>query len=181
MISGPALVLGDDVNTDELHPSRFYSLDDATVRAGFLGAVGPEKRGIRTPSLASPRGSAAEEVPVGPVVVAGANFGVGSSRETGARVFLLAGVRAIVARSFARIFFRNASNLGIPVFVCPELVAPAPGDVVLVDLERGEVRCGGRTFPIAPPDAYWAAVCAAGGLARYLGLEPVAAGDRAAS
>ena len=72
MIRGKALVLGDDVNTDELHPSSFYSLDDTKVRQGFLRAV-------------EGREGDAEKDLSGSIVVAGRNFGIGSSRETGAR------------------------------------------------------------------------------------------------
>ena len=80
-LEAAALVLGSDINTDVLHPSRFYSLKDDTVRSGFLGAHQGDL------SQASPQSQGPK------IVVAGANFGCGSSRETGARVFLLAGVR----------------------------------------------------------------------------------------
>lgn len=155
---GPALWLGDDVNTDELHPSRFYSLDDQRVRDGFLGAVGPKRLGEGALSA--------------PIVLAGRNFGVGSSRETGARVFLLAGVQAVVAVSFARIFYRNVSNLGLPALVCPALadVTPTAGEPVAVDLARRVVRVAGRELPTEPLDPYWQAVADAGGLAAWLGL-----------
>ena len=107
IIHGRVLVFGDNVNTDELHPSRFL-LDDRTVRSGFLqAAAGYEQVGS---------GDVA-----GRIVVAGDNFGCGSSRETGARSFLLAGVRAVVGRSLARIFSRNVRNLGLPAVECPTL------------------------------------------------------------
>ncbi len=159
---GPALVLGHDVNTDELHPSRFYSLDDRTVRAGFLGAAGHKAAGGAQGAVAV--------APEGPIVIAGRNFGVGSSRETGARVFLLAGVQAVVAESFARIFFRNVSNLGLPALVVPGIRA-GPGERVEVDVAAGVVRVGDREYRATPPDPYWAAVGAAGGLAAWLGLD----------
>ena len=157
--SGPALVLGDDVNTDVLHPSRFYSLDDAKVRSGFLGAV-------------EGREDAAEADLAGGVVVAGRNFGIGSSRETGARVFLLAGIQAVVAVSFARIFHRNVLNLGLPALVCPALasVEVADGDPVGLDLETGQLTVGGRTLQTEGLDPHWQRVLRAGGLAPWLGL-----------
>ena len=159
MIVGPALLLGHDVNTDELHPSRFYSLDDAKVRSGFLGAVeGREQTG----------GSELR----GRVVVTGRNFGTGSSRETGARVFLLAGIQAVVAVSFARIFHRNVLNLGLPAVACPGLAehTPADGESVTLDLEAQTLSFGDVVLPTETLDPHWRRVLAAGGLGPLLGL-----------
>jgi 3-isopropylmalate dehydratase small subunit len=161
MIRGKALVLGDDVNTDELHPSSFYSLDDTKVRQGFLRAV-------------EGREGDAEKDLSGSIVVAGRNFGIGSSRETGARVFLLAGIQAVVAVSFARIFHRNILNLGLPALACPALADHQPRDdqEVCVDLETGRVTFGDVILTTEPLDPHWQQVLRAGGLAPYLGLEP---------
>lgn len=158
-LSGPALVLGDNVNTDILHPSKFFSLDDTKVRSGFLGAVdGREADGQRDLS--------------GAIVVGGHNFGIGSSRETGARVFLLAGVKAIVAASFARIFYRNVMNLGLPALVCPSLATQAPtdGHEVHLCLNARTLKWEGHTLALDAWDPHWQRVCAAGGLAPWLGL-----------
>jgi len=156
---GPALVLGDDVNTDVLHPSRFYSLDDTTVRSGFLGAV-------------EGREGAAKADLGGRLVVAGTNFGIGSSRETGARVFQLAGIQAVVAVSFARIFHRNVLNLGLPALACPALadVTVEEGDEVSLDLSTGELTVAGQTLQTEGLDPHWQQVLDAGGLAPWLGL-----------
>ena len=159
-VTGPTLLLGDDVNTDELHPSRFYSLNDTKVRSGFLGAVkGREDDGQRDLS--------------GRIVVAGQNFGIGSSRETGARVFLLAGIQAIVAESFARIFYRNVLNLGMPAIICPGLAErkPVDGEVVVLDRNAGLLTFGECALAIEPLDPYWERVLDAGGLGPYLGLQ----------
>ncbi len=159
-LTGPALVFGDEINTDELHPSRFYSLDDVRVRSGFLRAVeGKEDQGQRPFE--------------GAIVVAGRTFGIGSSRETGARVFRLAGIRALVAVSFARIFHRNLLNLGLLAVTAPGLatVKPADGELVTVDLAANLVRFGPHALPIEPLDPHWRAVLDAGGLAAYLGIE----------
>ena len=152
-------MLGDDVNTDVLHPSRFYSLDDTKVRSGFLGAV-------------EGRESAAQADLSGGVVVAGRNFGIGSSRETGARVFVLAGIQAIVAVSFARIFHRNVLNLGLPALACPELaqVTASDGDPVSLDLATGRLTIGDRALQTEGLDPHWQRVLEAGGLAPWLGL-----------
>jgi 3-isopropylmalate/(R)-2-methylmalate dehydratase small subunit/methanogen homoaconitase small subunit len=166
-LTGPALRFGDDVNTDELHPSRFYSLDDKTVRSGFLRAAeGHERR--------------ADTNLGGRIVVAGRNFGIGSSRETGARVFLLHGIVAVVAVSFARIFYRNVMNLGLPAFTCPGL-ADTLGDVTDgAPIAIGDTGGGARlrigegpgSLAISPLDPYWEAVSRAGGLEAFLGLTP---------
>ena len=159
MKTGKALVLGDEVNTDELHPSRFYSLDDVKVRSGFLKAVdGRETTGDRP--LA------------GCIVVAGTSFGIGSSRETGARVFQLAGIQAVVAASFARIYHRNVLNLGLPAFECPALATVRPMDGEIVVLDEGSLSFGGNAYPLVPLDPHWQAVLDAGGLERFLGLAP---------
>jgi 3-isopropylmalate/(R)-2-methylmalate dehydratase small subunit len=158
-IQGKALVMGDNVNTDVLHPSRFFSLDDRTVRSGFLqAAAGFEQIG----------GSAR----AGRVIVAGENFGCGSSRETGARAFVLAGVRAVVARSLARIFSRNVRNLGLAAVECPSLPELAPGVELEVDLAHGRlvVPEASLDLPLTPLDPFWAAVLQAGGLLPFLGL-----------
>lgn len=170
-LSGKALIMGDNVNTDVLHPSRFFSLDDRTVRAGFLqAAAGYEQVG--SGDLA------------GRVIVAGENFGCGSSRETGARAFVLAGVRAVVARSLARIFSRNLRNLGLPAVECPSLPVLAPDSVVELDLAHARLRVAAASLdlPVTPLDPFWAAVLEAGGLLPFLGLgEPAAAPRLAAS
>ena len=159
MIKGPALVLGDDVNTDELHPSRFYSLDDGVVRSGFLGAVEGHEASVNADHS-------------GRIVLAGTNFGIGSSRETGARVFLLAGIQAVVAVSFARIFHRNLLNLGLPAIACAELrgVSLQDGMSVELDLANERLICEGLELSTEPLDPHWQKVLAAGGLAEWLGL-----------
>lgn len=157
--SGKALLMGDHVNTDVLHPSRFFSLDDKTVRSGFLqAAAGYEAVGGSDLS--------------GKIIVAGENFGCGSSRETGARAFLLAGVQAVVARSLARIFSRNVRNLGLPAVECPELPALPADALVQLDLRSWRLHApeAGVSVAITPLDPYWVAVLEAGGLMPFLGL-----------
>jgi len=162
-IRGSALIMGDNVNTDVLHPSQFFSLDDRKVRSGFLqAAAGYEKVGGTDLS--------------GRIIVAGENFGCGSSRETGARAFLLAGVRCVVARSLARIFSRNVRNLGLPAVECPSLPALEVDAEVEVDIEELKLRvpASGLELPLTPLDPFWVAVLAAGGLMPFLGIGPEA-------
>ena len=154
-VTGSAMVFGDDVNTDLLHPSYFFSLDDATVRKGFLGAV---KGREGTPDGAR-------------VLVAGENFGCGSSRETTMKSLKLAGVQALVAVSFGRIFFRNALCLGLPAFTAPQArTLAAEGEIITVD----PLRCTavntttGARITLTPLDPLWMAVLEAGGMMEWL-------------
>ncbi|HEX2688601.1 MAG TPA: hypothetical protein VHN14_18365, partial [Kofleriaceae bacterium] len=119
----------------------------------------------------------------GRVIVAGENFGCGSSRETGARAFLLAGVRAVVARSLARIFGRNVRNLGLPAVECPSLPQLAPDTVVELDLAQSRLYVPGesRDLPLTPLDPFWVQVLEAGGLLPFLGLGEPAKATRSVS
>ena len=152
-ITGRVLRLGDDVNTDILQPSRYFSLDPGTRAAGIL---------------ANQAGGGGAPV-AGAVLVAGRNFGIGSSREAVVRGLIEAGVRAVVCVSAARIFQRNAINLGLPVY---EAGAPVPregfaeGDPVVIDLARGRLCAhgGGAEVALLRLDPYLSEVLAAGGL-----------------
>lgn len=158
VLEGRALVFGDDVNTDHLHPSMFFSLDPGQVRRGFLGAV----RG---------REGIAEEDAVPRILVAGRHFGGGSSRETTVRALHLSGVVAVVAVGFGRIFRRNALGTGLAAVTCAEATTLArEGELLRVDLERGLVSNAvtGRSAPLEPLDPLWHAVLRAGGLEAWL-------------
>ncbi len=125
MIRGRAWKLGDDITTDHIIPGRLkYKVKtlDEMRKYVFHDVI--------------PRFS--EKVREGDVIVAGKNFGYGSSREHAARLLKLVGVGAVVAKSFARIFYRNAINVGLPV-VEASLEAEG-GDEIEIDLENGIVR-----------------------------------------
>lgn len=107
IISGRAWVFGDDLNTDVIHPPDFFSFDPEIVKRGLFHGLDPQIQ----PSLRP-----------GDILVGGRNFGCGSSRETSIRSLKLNQVGAIVAVDFARIFFRNATNNGLP---CLTLSDPA--------------------------------------------------------
>lgn len=159
IVHGKSLVLGDDVNTDALHPSKFFSLDPSKVRSGFLGAIGAKEG----------------QEPRGDLVIAGQNFGCGSSRETGAKVFQLVGIKAVVATSFARIFQRNLINLGLLALECPALQALPPGQLedgqkIEVDLRAGRLILPTQSLPLSPLDPLHRAIIDAGGLLGYLGV-----------
>jgi len=155
MITGTALVFGDDVNTDLLHPSTFFSLDERIVRQGFLGQVAGKEQAAREDRAR--------------IVVAGRNFGCGSSRETTMLALRMAGVKALVAVDFGRIFLRNATALGLPAFE----VQSAPGfaqDGHPLRLDDSVLYndATGATLVLPPPDPYLQGLVDAGGLVPWL-------------
>ncbi|SDK57917.1 3-isopropylmalate dehydratase small subunit [Natronorubrum texcoconense] len=123
---GRAWVFGDDIDTDQITPSRFIVLSD------------PEE--LAEHAFNDLRPEFSEKVREGEFVVAGENFGGGSSREHAPLSLLGAGVDGVVAQSFARIFFRNAINLGLPLMICPEAHRIEDGDEITMDLDAGAVR-----------------------------------------
>lgn len=144
---------GDNVDTDQIIPAEYLVSPDPA----FLGKHAFEKA----------RPEFAQKVQRGDVIVAGRNFGAGSSREHAARALLGAGISCVVAKSFARIFFRNAINLGLPL-VEADLAIPE-GAVLEIDLAAGKLRdpeTGAETpFPKYPP--FVMALIAKGGLINY--------------
>lgn len=155
MTEGIAIVFGDDVNTDLLHPSYFFSLDTTRVRDGFLGAVeSTADRGIDRARI----------------IVAGKNFGCGSSRETTMTALRLAGVQAVVAESFGRIFFRNALSLGVPALTAPSLDGFATaGDQLRITDGMLHNLTQRREVALQTLDPMWAEVLEAGGMIAFLG------------
>ncbi|MDP6460042.1 MAG: 3-isopropylmalate dehydratase small subunit [Candidatus Hydrothermarchaeota archaeon] len=125
-MSGRAWEFGDNISTDLIAPGRYFHL-----RSNL-----PE---LTKHVLEDARPEFASQVEPGDFIAAGENFGLGSSREHAPRIIKLAGVRVVMAKSFARIFFRNCINIGLPVVICDTRMID-DGDGVEVDLERGEVR-----------------------------------------
>lgn len=119
MTVGRAFVFGDNIDTDALAPGRYMSSSIETIASHCLEAVDPDFAGTVRP---------------GDVVVAGENFGIGSSREQAAQALKTLGVAAVIARSFGGIFHRNAINLGLPVFVGDAADSVSAGDRVEFDL-----------------------------------------------
>jgi len=146
---------GDDINTDMLFPGK-YTYTCSTAEE------------IRPHLLEDLDADFAQQVAPGDLVFAGKNFGCGSSREQPVVGLKAAGVRAVVAKSFARIFYRSAINQGLLLVECPDAVAAwRPGDPVELDAPRGEIRVAGKSFsfPKLPPEIL--AICEAGGLLPY--------------
>ena len=155
MTEGKVWKYGDDVNTDVIFPGKYtYAPMEPEEMAGHaLEDLDP---------------GFAKEVRKGDVVVAGGNFGCGSSREQAASCLKFAGVQAVIAKSFARIFFRNAINQGLPVIQAPAAVeALQAGDPVRVDLDRGIIHTprGDYAFPPLPDSVR--GILRTGGLVAY--------------
>lgn len=148
---------GDHVDTDVIIPARYLTTDDPTILAAHaLEDLDP---------------TFASEVRPGDVIFAGANFGCGSSREHAPIALKAAGVAAVVAPSFARIFFRNAINTGLPVLVSPAAVgATAEGDEVDVDVATGMITnvTKGELFLADAMPGSVVAIVEAGGLVPWV-------------
>jgi 3-isopropylmalate/(R)-2-methylmalate dehydratase small subunit len=154
-VSGRAFVFGDNIDTDVLAPGRYMKGPVEELAKHCLEAVDPDF---------------ANSVQVGDVVVAGRNFGMGSSREQAAQALKILGVAAVIAKSFGGIFYRNALNLGLPVVVCPESDGIRPGDRISVDLAGGTVlnETTGRTLKSEPLPQFLLDMLADGGLVPHL-------------
>lgn len=154
---GKAWKYGDNVDTDVIIPARYLTTTDVSVLASHaLEGLDP---------------SFAPSVQQGDVVVAGENFGCGSSREHAATCLTAAGVSAVVASSFARIFFRNAINTGLPILVSPAAVGAIDhGDDVVVDMSEAKVInvTKGTEYAAEPLPAFVMEIVDAGGLVGWV-------------
>ena len=157
LLEGRAWVFGDHVDTDAIIPVRYCtSIDREELGRYAMSGTHPDF---------------ASKVVPGDFVVAGCNFGCGSSREVAPLALLGAGVGAVVASSFGRIFYRNAINLGLPIFESPEAAAScSPGDLLRAHLEEGVLENVTRRlhFAVAPYPSQVAEIVAAGGLVEYV-------------
>jgi 3-isopropylmalate/(R)-2-methylmalate dehydratase small subunit len=159
-VTGKAVKFGDNVDTDVILPGKYLVLIDPNELAKHamegLDADFPAK---------------AKE---GIVVVGGKNFGCGSSREQAPLALKYSGVKCVLAESFARIFFRNAINIGLPVIECKGISAAVDnGDEVTVDLEAGTIQdvTTGKSFQVAKLPPFILEILADGGLIEYLRRE----------
>jgi len=154
-VEGRIWKFGDDVDTDVIIPARYLnvSAEDELAKNCF----------------ADIRPQFAAEVAAGDILVAGTNFGCGSSREHAPLAIKAAGIRVVIAESFARIFYRNAFNIGLPLLESAEASAGlSDGGRATVDLATGGIEGEGSTFQAKPIPAFMAQLIAAGGLVPYV-------------
>jgi len=156
MLRGRAFKFGDNISTDHIVPGRL-----AHLRSN-LPELAKHVLEDADPEFAS-------RVKPGDFVVGGNNFGLGSSREHAPLVIKMAGVSTILAKSVARIFFRNAINLGLPVLVC-DTDKIDDGDTIEVDMAAGTVKdiTNGNKINFKPIPPFMSAILAEGGLIPYI-------------
>ncbi len=150
-------IYGDNVDTDVIIAARY--LND------------PSEENLKNHCMEDIDPNFSSTVETGDLIIGGANFGCGSSREHAPLAIKVSGVKCVIAASFARIFYRNAINIGFPIMECPEAVAAiAPGDTVSVDFQTGTIvdETQGKTFQAAPFPEFINGVIENGGLMNSL-------------
>lgn len=155
--SGRVWTLGDDIDTDIIIPTEYLALKTVQEMAPY--AFSPLR-----PELAA-------QIRPGDLLVAGKNFGCGSSREHAPLAIKCAGVSCVIAETFARIFYRNAINIGLPIIECPEAArAIQPGDEVEVDFDSGVItdKTSGQSFTGQSFPPFMQNIITAGGLVNYI-------------
>lgn len=156
LLRGRVWKYGDDVDTDVIIPAR------------YLNVSTPQELALHCMEDIDP--SFASTVQPGEMIVAGENFGCGSSREHAPLAIKGSGIACVVAKSFARIFYRNAINIGLPILECPEAVEDVEkGDQLTVDLKAGTITNlrTGRTYRTSPFPDFIMEIIQAGGLVPY--------------
>lgn len=161
IFSGKAIKYGDNVDTDVIIPARYLNTID--------------KKELASHCMEDLDKSFTQRVELGDVMVAGANFGCGSSREHAPIAIKESGISLVIAKSFARIFYRNAINIGLAIVECDAAVdGISEGDKVEADLENGVIynRTTGKQFAVQPFPPFIQKIIANGGL-----VESVKKGD----
>ena len=156
MIRGRIFKYGDDINTDVIFPGKYtYTVSDPKEMVKYaMEDLDPTFK---------------DEVKEGDVIVAGTNFGCGSSREQAATCLKMSGISVVIAKSFSRIYFRNAINNGMLAITCPEAVDLAKnGEIIEVDVERGIIIVDKKEVKFPPiPDSV-SEILKSGGLVPYI-------------
>lgn len=156
-IKGRVWRFGDDVDTDAIIPARYLNISDPQELARHC--------------LEDADGTFAQKVKPGDIIVAGKNFGCGSSREHAPLCIKASGVSCVIAAGFARIFYRNAFNIGLPILESPEVAAASrQGDELEVDLATGKIRNLTReqTFMAQPVPPFMQELISDGGLIKHV-------------
>lgn len=150
---GRAWKFGNDIDTDAIIPGRFLTIYDPKELASH--------------AFEGTRNEFAAEAKDGDVIVAGRNFGCGSSREHAPLALKGAGIEFVVAKSFARIFYRNAINTGVLPLVCPDTDKIADGAEVFVNLSQAYIEADKKQYPLEPIPEFMMRIVEAGGLVEY--------------
>jgi len=155
-LKGKAWKYGDDVNTDVIFPGKYtYTLrQPEEIAAHALEDLDPNFTQSAKP---------------GDIIVAGRNWGMGSSREQAVTCLVYRGITAVVARSFGRIFYRNGINQGLLLLTCPEIVdAVVQGDELEIDLQGSRIRLNGQWFEFPPLSPTAIRILEVGGLVPFI-------------
>jgi len=155
MIQGRIWKFGDNVNTDIMSPAPYIAHGVGEIAKHCLEVIRPEFP---------------KEVKAGEIILAGENFGTGSSRETAPAALKYLGIHLIIAKSFSRLFFRNAIDIGLPPMVCPEMYdSTDDADIILANLKSGNItnQSKKRAFKVEPLPSIMAEILEAGGLINY--------------
>lgn len=153
LIEGRALVLGDNIDTDVIYPGI------------YLPIIEPEEMAEHALEGISP--DIQDKLSEQNIIVAGKNFGCGSSREQAATSLAFSGVKAIIAVSFARIFYRNAINQGIYPLIVDEKLNIGDGDELKIDLKGGQIEWNGGSVEFQPLPEFLLEIVEEGGLIPY--------------
>jgi len=155
-IRGKAWIFGDDINTDLIIPARFLiTTDEKELGKNLFADLKPEF---------------SQKIDQGDIIVAGKNFGCGSSREHAPLAIKGAGISCVIALSFARIFFRNAINIGLPIVECKEAKEIKEKDLLEIDLEKGIINnlTQNKIYKTEPFPKFLQELINVGGLMNYV-------------
>jgi 3-isopropylmalate/(R)-2-methylmalate dehydratase small subunit len=155
MIQGKIWKFGNNVDTDQIISSQYLLFPTIEEMKGYtFESINPDF---------------AKTFTQGDIIVGGYNFGCGSSREQAPLVLKALGASAVVARSFARIFFRNSINIGLPLIICDEVYDDVnEGDALRVSFEQGEIACNGKTYTFHKFPEHLLKIMKCGGLIEYI-------------
>jgi len=156
-LEGNVIKYGDNVDTDVIIPARYLNTAEHDELAKHC--------------MEDLDATFVKRVKKGDIIVGGQNFGCGSSREHAPLAIKASDISCVVAKTFARIFYRNAINIGLPILECPELVDEAEeGDKINIDLDKGEIinYNRGKTYRIEPFPEFIQEIIKSGGLIPYI-------------
>ncbi|MDD5455896.1 MAG: 3-isopropylmalate dehydratase small subunit [Candidatus Margulisbacteria bacterium] len=156
LLKGSAWKFGDHIDTDVIIPARYLTTSDPMELARYC-MIDADKNFV-------------QKIKAGDIMVAGVNFGCGSSREHAPIAIKAAGISAVIAETFARIFYRNAINIGLPILESPEASEKIKeGDKLEIDIAKGEIKnlTRNETYKAAPFPEFMQELITAGGLIEY--------------